>query len=147
MDRIIRAVEADPDHWANLERDAARPEHTTADAIAQSARAMAEVLDAARVVAYTATGSTALRLSRERPRCGILGMTPRVETARRLCLAWGVRSVVTEDAHDTEEMVTKAEACVRALGVAGPDDRIVITAGVPFGRPGKTNMIRIVRLE
>jgi pyruvate kinase len=108
---------------------------------------MAEVLDAARVVAYTATGSTALRLSRERPRCGIIGMTPRVETARRLCLAWGVRSVVTEDAHDTEEMVTKAEACVRALGVAGPDDRIVVTAGVPFGRPGKTNMIRIVRLE
>jgi len=147
MDRIIRAVESDPDHWAALERDAARPEHTTADAIAQSARAIAEVLDAARVVAYTATGSTALRLSRERPRCGILGMTPRVETARRLCLAWGVRSVVTEDAHDTEDMVTKAEACVRALGLADVDDRIVITAGVPFGRPGKTNMIRIVRLE
>lgn len=147
MDRIIRAVESDPDHWAALERDAARPEQTTADAIAQSARAIAEVLDAARVVAYTATGSTALRLSRERPRCGILGMTPRIETARRLCLAWGVRSVVTEDAHDTEDMVTKAETCVRSLGLADVDDRIVITAGVPFGRPGKTNMIRIVRLE
>lgn len=147
MDRIIRAVEDDPDHWANLERDAARPEQTTADAIAQSARAMAEVLDARKVVAYTATGSTALRLSRERPRCGVVGMTPRVEIARRLCLAWGVRSVVTEDARDTEDMVTRAEACVRALGVADADDRIVVTAGVPFGRPGKTNMIRIVRLE
>ena len=74
-------------------------------------------------------------------------MTPRVETARRLCLAWGVRSVVTEDAENIEEMVTKAEACVRALGAADADDRIVITAGVPFGRPGKTNLIRIVRLE
>lgn len=147
MDRIIRAVESDPDHWANLERDAARPEHTTADAIAQSARSIAEVLDASCVVAYTATGSTALRLSRERPRCGVIGMTPRTETARQLCLAWGVRSVVTDDAHDTEDMVTKADACVRALGVAGVDDRIVIVAGVPFGRAGKTNTIRIVRLE
>lgn len=147
MDRIIRAVENDPDHWANLERDAARPEHTTADAIAQSARTMAEVLDAAKVVAYTATGSTALRVSRERPRCGIVGMTPRVETARRLCLAWGVRSVVTGDADNIEDMVTRAEACVRALTVADTGDRIVITAGVPFGRPGKTNMIRVVRLE
>ncbi len=147
MDRIIRAVEGDPDHWAALERDAARPEHTTADAIAQSARAIAEVIGAAKVVAYTATGSTALRVSRERPRCGVVGMTPRVETARRLCLAWGVRSVVTEDAENIEDMVTKAEACVRQLGAADADDRIVITAGVPFGRPGKTNMIRIVRLE
>jgi pyruvate kinase len=147
MDRIIRAVEDDPDHWAALGRDAARPEQTTADAISQSARSIAEVLDAAKVVAYTATGSTALRLSRERPRCGVIGLTPRVETARRLCLAWGVRSVVTEDAQDIEDMVTKAEACVRTLGLAGPDDRIVVTAGVPFGRPGKTNLIRIVRLE
>ncbi len=147
MDRIIRAVENDPDHWAALERDAARPEQTTADAIAQSARAIAEVIGAAKVVAYTATGSTALRVSRERPRCGIVGLTPRVETARRLCLAWGVRSVVTDDVVDTEDMVTKAEHCVRALDAAGSDDRIVITAGVPFGRPGKTNMIRIVRLE
>jgi pyruvate kinase len=147
MDRIIRAVEDDPDHWANLQRDAARPEQTTADAIAQSARSIAEVLDAAKVVAWTSTGSTALRLSRERPRCGVLGMTPRAETARRLCLAWGVRSVVSEDARDTDEMVTHAEACVRRLGVADTGDRIVVTAGVPFGRPGKTNMIRIVRLE
>ncbi|MDZ4775788.1 MAG: pyruvate kinase [Alphaproteobacteria bacterium] len=147
MDRIIKAVEGDPDHWANLARDAARPEQTTGDAIAQAARNIAEVIDAAKVVAYTATGSTALRLSRERPRRGIIAMSPRMETARQLCLAWGVTSVVTDDAQDTDDMVAKAEACVQRLGAAGPGDRIVITAGVPFGRPGKTNMIRIVRIE
>lgn len=147
MDRIIRAVEDDPDHWAGLGRDAARPEQTTADAIAQSARAIAEVLDAAKVVAYTSTGSTALRVSRERPRCGVLGLTPNEAIARRLCLAWGVRSVVIEDAVDIEDMVEKAERAVRHIGVADSGDRIVITAGVPFGRPGKTNMIRIVRLD
>jgi pyruvate kinase len=147
MDRIIRAVEGDPDHWAGLAREMARPRPTTADAISVAAREMSDVLGAASVVAYTSTGSTALRIARERPQCGILGMTPHLRTARRLCLAWGVRSVATEDATTMEDMVEKAEAMVRRLGVAKDDDRVVITAGIPFGRAGKTNMIRILRLE
>ncbi|MBI1252408.1 MAG: pyruvate kinase [Alphaproteobacteria bacterium] len=147
MDRIIKAVESDPEHWSGLSRDMTRPEPTTADAIALSAREIADVLDAAAVVAYTATGSTAQRLSRERPRCGVLGLTPNESTARRLCLSWGVRSMVTEDATSMEDMVEKAEAAVRSTGAAKPDDRVVITAGIPFGRPGKTNTIRISRLS
>ena len=147
MDRIIKAVESDPDHWAGLLRDMAIPEPTTADAIALSAREIAHVLSCVSVVAYTMTGSTALRLARERPRCGVVGMTPLVETARRLCLSWGVRSIVTPDASSVEDMVSKAEAVVRELGVAKTGDRIVITAGIPFGRPGKTNTIRISRLD
>jgi pyruvate kinase len=123
------------------------PEPTTADAIALSAREIANVLSCVSVVAYTMTGSTALRLARERPKCGVIGMTPLIETARRLCLSWGVRSIVTPDASSVEDMVSKAEAVVRDLGVAKSDDRIVITAGIPFGRPGKTNTIRISRLE
>jgi pyruvate kinase len=93
------------------------------------------------------TGSTALRLARERPRCGVLGMTPLLRTARRLSLTWGVRAVETEDANNVEDMVEKAEAVARASGAAGVGDRVVITAGIPFGRPGKTNTIRISRLE
>ena len=147
MDRIIRAVEADPEHWAGLARDMTRPEPTTADAISLSAREIADVLGCAAVVGYTSTGSTALRLSRERPRCGVLGLTPLEATARRLALSWGVRSVVTEDASSVEDMVEKAEAVARRLGVANTGDRIVITAGIPFGRAGKTNTIRIARLE
>lgn len=147
MDRIIAAVENDPDHWAGLARDSALPEPTTADAISLSAREIADVLGCAAVVAYTSTGSTALRLARERPRCGVIGMTPHEATARRLCLAWGVKSIVAEDATSTEDMVEKAEVVVRKLGAAKTDDRVVITAGVPFGRAGKTNMIRILRLE
>jgi len=147
MDRIIKAVEADPDHWAGLWREVAIPEPTTADAISLSAREIAHVLDCASVVAYTMTGSTALRLSRERPKSGIIGMTPLVGTARRLCLSWGVRSIVTEDATSVEDMVSKAETTARHLDAAKSGDRIVITAGIPFGRPGKTNTIRIARLD
>jgi pyruvate kinase len=64
-----------------------------------------------------------------------------------MCLFWGVRPVVTEDVVDVEDMVTKAEKAVRAIDAAASGDRVVITAGIPFGRPGKTNMIRIVRLD
>jgi pyruvate kinase len=147
MDRIIRAVEDDAEYWTSLPRDMTPPQATTADAMALSARHIADVLGCAAIVAYTATGSTALRVARERPRCIVVGLTPVVETARRLSLVWGVKSVVTEDAADGEDMIAKADAAVRALGVAGPGDRVAVIAGIPFGRPGKTNTIRLFRLE
>lgn len=147
MDRIIRAVEDDEEYWASLPRDFTPPQATTADAIALSARHIADVIGCAALVAYTATGSTALRVARERPRCGVIGLTPFIETARKLALVWGVRSKVTEDVHNVEEMVEKADAAVRELGVAEVGDRVAIIAGIPFGRAGKTNTIRVLRLE
>lgn len=147
MDRIIRAVENDNEYWALLPRDMTPPQATTADAIALSARHIADTVGAAAIVAYTATGSTALRVARERPRCIVIGLTPIIETARRLTLAWGVKSVVTEDARDGEDMIAKADAAVRKLGVAEIGDRVAVIAGIPFGRPGKTNTIRLFRLE
>jgi pyruvate kinase len=147
MDRIIRAVEGDAEYWRSLPRDMTPPQATTADAIALSARHIADILECAALVAYTATGSTALRVARERPRCGVIGLTPVVETARRLSLVWGVRSVVIEDAKDPEDMIAKADRTVRRLGVADIGDRVAVIAGIPFGRPGKTNNIRLFRLE
>lgn len=147
MDRIIRAVEADEEYWAGLPRDMTPPQATTADAIALSARHIAEVIGCAAVVAYTATGSTAYRVARERPRCGVIGLTPFVATARKLSLVWGVRTMVTEDVRNVEEMVDKADAAVRTLGAAEVGDRVAVIAGIPFGKAGKTNTIRILRLE
>ncbi len=147
MDRIIRAVEDDAEYWASLPRDMTPPQATTADAIALSARNIADVIGCAAVVAFTATGSTAYRVARERPRCGVIGLTPVIATARRLTLAWGTRAKVTDDINSVEEMVDKADEAVRALGIAGPGDRVAIIAGIPFGRAGKTNTIRVLRLE
>ncbi|WP_395645710.1 pyruvate kinase [Terricaulis sp.] len=147
MDRIIRAVEADEDYWLGLPRDMTPPQATTADAIALSARHIADTIGCAAIVAYTSTGSTAYRVARERPRCGVVGLTPIIATARRLTLAWGVRAVVAEDAHNVEDMVEKANTAVRALGVADLDDRVAVIAGIPFGRAGKTNTIRVFRVE
>jgi len=147
MDRIIRAVEGDSEYWASLPRDMTRPQATTADAIALSARNIADVIGCAALVAFTATGSTAFRVARERPRCGVIGLTPVTSTARRLTLVWGTRAKVIEDIVSVEEMVETADAAVRTLGAASPGDRVAIIAGVPFGRAGKTNTIRVLRLE
>ena len=144
MDRIIAATEKDPDSAAfNLVEDGG--EHTTADAITLSARQIADVLDCKVAVAYTRTGSTARRLSRDRPHCGILAATPLTEVARQLALHWGVTPIVTDDISHYHEMIEKADTLARSHGVAD-GERIIILAGYPFGRPGKTNTLKISRV-
>jgi pyruvate kinase len=145
MDRIIAATEKDDTSAAFSRADNADAHRTTADAITLSARQIAEVLDCKVAVAYTKTGSTARRLSRDRPHCGILAATPDDKVARQLALHWGVSPIVTEDIADYNEMLDKAETLARNNG-AVDGDRIIILAGYPFGRPGKTNTLKISRI-
>ena len=121
----------------------ATPEATDADAIADAARHIADTLDLAAVVCWTASGSTALRVARERPRPPIVAVTPNIATGRRLAVVWGVHCVVTEDAHDQDDMVERACRIACKEGFAKPGQRVIVVAGVPFGTPGATNMLRI----
>jgi pyruvate kinase len=143
MESIAQTVERDPLYRGIMDAEHARPEATTADAITAAAAQVAGTVGAAAVVTYTTSGSTALRASRERPTVPILVLTPKRETARRLSLAWGLHCVETADAQNFAEMVDIAcrAAIAQAIGQAG--DRLVITAGVPFGTPGATNVLRI----
>jgi pyruvate kinase len=143
MNRIITKVERDPLYRSYLDAYHAEAEHTAPDAITQAARAVASTMRAAAIVTYTTTGSTALRAARERPDRPILGLITEFRTARRLALLWGLHAVVCEDAHNIAEMVE--HACRHALesGIAAPGSSLVITAGVPFGTPGSTNLLRI----
>jgi len=145
MDRIIIATEAD-DESGGYKIDGRDDQvYTTADAMTLSARRIAEVLDCKFAVAYTKTGSTARRLSRDRPHCPVIAATPDENVARNLALFWGVRPVVTEDISHFHEMIEKADMLAKANG--GEDgDRIIILAGYPFGRPGKTNTLKISRI-
>ncbi len=144
MDRIVRQVERDPLYDALIRTDTTSPDATAADAITAAARQVAETLNAAAVVTFTTSGSTTLRAARERPRVSaIIGLTTRIATARRLTLVWGVHSVEAEDAHDFADMVRRASEVARNEGIASDGDRLVITAGAPFGTPGMTNVLRI----
>lgn len=143
MDRIIYRVERDPLYRRIMQAEHHDPEATSADAITAAARQVAKTISAAAIVTFSSTGSTTLRCARERPGVPILGLTPRPDTARRLALAWGVHSVQIDDLHSFSEMVTKAVASASHEGFAKPGQRVVITAGVPFGTPGATNILRI----
>ena len=143
MNRVAEEVEGDPLHRTILDAVHFEPEATAADAITLAAAQVAETISARAIVTYTNSGSTALRASRERPASPILVLTPRLDTARRLSLAWGLHCVVTEDAVDFTDMIDKACAIAKAEAFAAAGDTIVTTAGVPFGTPGATNTLRI----
>jgi pyruvate kinase len=147
MNRIAEEVERDAFYRQIINAQRAVPEATGADAIASAARNVAETLDLKAIVAWTSSGSTAFRIARERPEPPVLALTPNRETARRLALVWGVHAVVTEDAHDVDDMAERAITITRKEGFAGPGERIIIVAGVPFGSPGATNMVRITYIE
>ena len=143
MDRIIVRVEHDPLHRRVMDADHADPEATPADAITAAARQVAHTIQASAIVTYTTSGSTTLRAARERPDVPILCLTERVPTARRLGLCWGVHAVITEDVKNFSDMVEKACRVAEAEEFAKAGNRLVITAGVPFGTPGATNILRI----
>jgi pyruvate kinase len=143
MDRIAQEVERDPTYRTIISAQRTEPEATGADAIADAARQIADTLDLAAVICWTSSGSTALRVARERPRPPIVALSPNVATGRRLAVVWGVHCVVTEDAHDLDDMVDRACRIAFREGFAKAGERAIVVAGVPLGTPGATNMLRI----
>ena len=143
MSRIIRRVERDDSYRAIMDAVHPDPEETASDAISAAAAQVASTVKAAAIVTFTTSGSTALRASRERPTAPILSLTESRATARRLAIAWGVHCVVAEDVRDFADMVDKACSIAQAEEFAATGERLVITAGVPFGTPGATNILRI----
>ncbi len=143
MNRIIARTERDPLHRRLMAAQHPEPEATAADAISAAAAQVAHTLSAAAIVTYTTSGSTTLRAARERPGVPILCLTSSLATARRLALLWGTHCVETPDVNSFSEMVDKATRIAREEKFAEAGQRLVVTAGVPFGTPGSTNVLRI----
>jgi pyruvate kinase len=144
MDRIIARVEHDP-RWPGLmaAEHAESGGHADLDAIASAACRAAETAGAACLVAFTARGATARRISRERPLQPVLALTPSLESARRMSLGWGLEPRVANDPVGEDDMAAQAVGAAAELGFAKPGDPVVVVAGVPFGRAGSTNLLRI----
>ena len=147
MSSIIAHTESDPSYRAGI--DASRPEPLAgaADAIGLALRESTRLLNAAASVAYTSSGYSAIRMSRERPAAPIIGMTPRLATARRLALVWGVHAVVCHDVADVPEMSDLACRTAASEGFGQPGQTVVISAGMPFGASGTTNLLRIAQIQ
>ncbi len=146
MDRIARRTQDDPSYHTGLAAQHPDLQHTSADAITAAARQVAETVRAVAIVTYTTYGSTTLRAARERPEVPVVGLTSKIETARRLVLSFGVHAVHTADVANFGEMVQKAVQIASCDGLAKDGQALVITAGVPFGTPGSTNVLRIARV-
>jgi len=142
MDRIIARVERDP-RWPELMRAEYPVDDADADALVAAARRAAETASTACLAAFTTTGQTALRLSRERPLQPTLALTPNLDAARRLALAWGVEPRVVPGPSDAEALAQVAVEQAVALGLAAPGQRVLILAGLPMGSPGAANILRI----
>jgi pyruvate kinase len=143
MNRIAEEVETDAIYRSIIDAQRSPPEATGADAIADAARQIAETLALPATVCWTSSGSTALRVARERPSSPVVAISPNVSTGRRLAVVWGVHCIVAEDAHDLDDMVDRACRLAFREGFARAGQRIIICAGVPLGTPGATNMVRI----
>jgi pyruvate kinase len=147
MNNIIVQTESDPFYRESIAAGQSPARAEIADAIGLAMRNVAELLELAATVAYTSSGHSALRLARERPQAPIIGMTPKLATARALALVWGVHAVLTHDVADVSEMTDFACATARREGLAREGQTIVIAAGMPFGASGTTNLLRIARLD
>jgi pyruvate kinase len=146
MDAIAREVERDGAYAGQIAFVTTPPEPTTADALCEAARSIQATVGAKAIVCFTTSGSTARRVARERIPADLLVMTAKLATARRLGLTWGVHAVHTRDIASFEEMVAKSKRMALRHHIARRGESLVVMAGVPFGVPGSTNVLHLVRV-
>ena len=143
MSNVAAEVEADPTYTEIIEASRRSEGKTVADGIVSAAREIAETTDVKAICCFSQSGTTALLVSRERPRVPIIALTNQITTARRLCLSWGTNCVLTGAVDRFKDAVIAAVRAAKAQDLAGEDDMVVVTAGVPFNTPGSTNILRV----
>lgn len=143
MDNVAKEVESDPTYWQVMVASRGGERTSSADAIVAAAREIAEATDIKAICCLSQSGTTARLTARERPRPPVIAMTHVRETARQLCLTWGLHCVETSQLERFKQAVVSGVRAARAEGFADEEDHIVVTAGVPFNVPGSTNILRI----
>jgi len=141
MARIGLAAQKHPDF--ERARQIWREPGQVGSAIAHAAAATATELHARVIIAFTESGTTALRCSKARPPMPIIAASPHLEVLRRTALYSGVMPLQVSPGSDTDQMVANATQAALEAGMVRPGDRVVIVAGVPVGRPGQTNLLKV----
>ena len=119
----------------------------SSSAIAIAVKEIASMISAKAIVTYTTSGSTTLRLAKERPFSPILSITPSKNVARQSCLIWGVHSIINEEKVPEAKIAEVSEKIAIREKIAKKNDKLIITAGIPFGTIGSTNSIRVIKIE
>ncbi len=143
MNNVAMEVESDPTYLDVISASRGGPKQSVADGIVSAAREIAETADIKVICSFSQSGKTALLVARERPKVPIIALTSLMGTARRLCLSWGMHCVKTNEVDRFKSAVIAAAHAARTEGFAEPTDQLVVTAGVPFGQSGTTNILRV----
>jgi pyruvate kinase len=146
MRRIAEDTETAIPHDAWMRRFEDKSLQSMPEAVAGAACELAEHIGASVIVAWTESGTTARLVARHRPRRPILALSTRPETARRLALVWGVTPLVADLCPSTDAMLERAPHIAGRHGLLRPGEKAVITAGVPIGVSGSTNLIKAAAL-
>ncbi len=146
MDRIIRRTEQHRLYRSLVRASEPEVEDSPPHAVAAAAATLADAIEAAAIVAFTSSGTTAARIARKRPNVPILAATSDTAVSRRLSLYWGAHSVLGPEIDSYEAMVDRAAEVAAQEGFAQAPDLVVAVAGIPFGRAGTTNNLRVVEL-
>ncbi len=147
MNDVAVEVESDPTYREMIEASRTAASKSVADAITVAAREIAETTDVKAICCFTHSGTTAQKVSRERPRVPIIALTPLEDTARRLCLFWGMHCVKTTAVARFKNAVVNAARAAKKYEFGEDSDSIVVTAGIPFNQPGTTNILRVSPIE
>ncbi len=147
MSRIAENAERSIDYWTRMGKIVPKAQEEVTTAIAHATCTTAMDLNAAAIITVTLTGGTAGAIARYKPACPVIGCTMEQKAANRLNLMWGVKPLLMERESDTEELFANAVKRSREAGYVKPGDVVVITAGVPLGVAGMTNMIRVAEVR
>lgn len=118
-------------------------QHTVTEAISYATCATAQDLGAAAIITLTESGHTAKMVSKYRPRAPVIAVTPHAKVMRKLALVWGVQPLLSGVKNNSDEMMAAAIEVSLSSGLIKGGDLVVITAGVPAGVHGTTNLIRV----
>jgi Pyruvate kinase len=143
LNSVAETVEADTLYREIIEASRVRVSGLTAEAIMSAAREVAETVQVKAICCFSHSGTTVMLAARERPRVPIVALTPFKSTGRRLTLVWGLHTAVVEEVERFKLAVVSAARVAKRDGFATETDRIVVTAGVPFGQSGTTNILRV----
>ena len=147
MNSIIESVEQDKDNFdLDIDEINIKRKVDNTDAITNAAYYIARNAGAKAIITFSVSGKTTIRMAKERAPVQIIGMSPYLSTARKLQLIWGVNSCHGEDAQSATEMVKFACSIAKEKKLVEKDDNVIITAGVPFGNAGSTNLLRIAKI-
>lgn len=150
MDEVAKNTESFMEEYEAFRLDWLKEYSSSLDlpsAISYAATNLAKNIDAKLIITATGTGTTAIHVSKYKPSIPIMAATNSYETFYRLSLVWGVVPVMLEKSLTTDEMIEEVTKKAKELGFVQPGDKVVIVAGIPWGKPGTTNTVQVQEIK